>query len=189
MMAFSILLVRLLPNARRGVVFVLATLSLAYAVGTFQYARTFRNGKTTTVQILECDPGNAHSWRDYGGAVLLETHNPDAAIPYFQKAWEMDQNTGAIGDLVFALFMRNKSGDAEAIDRLTAHIQADPSKDQGGIILDVLAKQAMRRKDYDGAIRYLTAITQLEFPMAERAAQEIEQIKAMKSAVGPRRVE
>ena len=47
----------------------------------------------------------------------------------------------------------------------------------------------MRRKDYDGAIRYLTAITQLEFPMAERAAQEIEQIKAMQSAVGPRRVE
>ena len=181
MMAFSLLAVwvctRLPKSVLRPVktrvagVVVLLAITAACAVASARYATTFKDELTVSRHVLSVDELNADAMRVVGGAILLEQDDVDTAISYFRNAIAVDPQHQAGLDLIFALRKRGRAEDLAEVEGLTQQFKDDPTVDDHGLVIDMLAEDALKKGDEKEARRYFEAMARVDNPVFAAKAQ------------------
>ena len=181
MMAFSLLAVWVctrLPKAvlrpaktRVAGVVVLLAITVACAVASARYATTFKDELTVSRHVLSVDELNADAMRVVGGAILLGQDDVDTAISYFRNAIAVDPQHQAGLDLIFALRKRGRAEDLAEVERLTQQFKDDPTVDDHGLVIDMLAEDALKKGDEKEARRYFEAMARVDNPVFAAKAQ------------------
>ena len=171
MMAFSLLAVFLVPRRwTKAVALALCVVAGGYGVMAGRYAGTFRDDLAAFRRVAECDPENAKAHQAIGAALLAQEGSVDEAIDCFRRAIRLDPAGKAGIDLIYALHRRGRPEDREESWRLTEPFREDPSLDEDGLVLDLLATEAYKHGEVGEAKRFLKAMTKVRnWQFAERA--------------------
>lgn len=149
----------------------LAFLTVACAVASCRYAATFKDELTVSRHVLSVDELNADAMRVVGGAILLEHDDVNTAISYFRDAIAVDPQHQAGLDLIFALRKRGLPEDLAEVERLTQQFKDDPTIDDHGLVIDMLAEDALKKGDENEARRYFEAMARVDNPVFAAKAQ------------------
>ena len=143
----------------------LTALVAAYAVEAGLYTRTFRDELTVSNRVLEFDELNADALRVVGGAHLIQDADPSEAISYFRSAIAIDPQHQAVLDLAFALRKRGRPDDLAEFTAMTEQFRADPTIDELGLVVDMLASDAEKSGNLSEARRFYQAMTKVHNPV------------------------
>jgi tetratricopeptide (TPR) repeat protein len=182
MIGFSILMVWAYAKLKKGILgrrIVLTLMSVGlvgvvvlYAVISKEYTATFRDELTASKRVLSVDDLNADALRVIGGAILMEKDDPSEAIHYFRQAIAVDPYHQAGLDLIFALRKRGRPEDLIEYENLTKQIRENPYADGHGLVLSMLAEDAVKKGDIKEARKFFTAMAEASNPVFSEKARQ-----------------
>jgi len=140
---------------RRGLAAVLLVVA-AEGAAAVPVVKSYENSFTAWSRALEKDPSNWRALRIVGNEYCARMNRMDEGIAMLRKSLAIRASKSTADSLAYVLAMRGGPGDFAEVRRLGAAVAANPSLDEGGMMLDALGVASMREGDWDSAVRYFS---------------------------------
>ena len=113
--------------------YLLSIICVATLAAYAQYARrvtaTFRDDFTVWSRAVECDPGHPMGLAHMGSELCNRLGDPDRGIECYRRSLASEPDERTLGQLAFALAMRNGLGDHAEVRRLCAALEKEPGRE------------------------------------------------------------
>ena len=140
---------------RRGLAAMLLVAGVEAALAV-PVVKSYENGYTACSRALAKDPDNWRALRIVGNELCARLGRMDEGVEMLRKSLRIRKSQATADSLAYVLAMRGKPGDFAEAKRWGSPVAANPSLDEGGMMLDALGIVAMREKRYDLAARYFS---------------------------------
>ena len=138
----------------KWVMIVMLLATFAEAVCAVPVVKSYENSYTACSRALTKDPCNWRALRIVGNEYCARLNRTDEGIAMLRKSLRIRGSQQTADSLAYVLAIRGKSGDFTEVKRWGAPIAANPSLDEGGMMLDALGIVAMREGEYRRAAKY-----------------------------------
>ena len=140
----------------RCVMIVMLLVAAVEAACAIPVVKSYENGYTACSRTLTKDPCNWRALRIVGNEYCARLNRVDEGIAMLRKSLRIRGSQQTADSLAYVLAMRGESGDFAEVKRWGSPIAANPSLDEGGMMLDALGVVAMREREYRLAVRYFS---------------------------------
>lgn len=137
---------------------LVAVLSIVVIEGaiTVPVVKSYETGFTAYSRALEKDPSNWRALRIVGNEYCARMNRMDEGIAMLRKSLVIRASRNTADSLAYVLAMRGKPGDFAEVRHLGAAVAANPSLDEGGMMLDALGVASMRECDWNSAAKFFS---------------------------------
>ncbi len=148
------------PHLLSVIRYPLSVICVAALVAYAQYARrvaaTFRDDFTVWSRAVECDPGHPRGLAHMGSEFCNRLGDPDRGIECYRRSLASESDERTLGQLAFALAMRNGPGDHAEVRRLCAALEKEPGREtqKEALGLQALGIVAFFDRRWGDAIRF-----------------------------------
>lgn len=140
---------------RRILVSVLSIVAIEGAVAV-PVVKSYETGFTACSRVLEKDPSNWRALRIVGNEYCARMNKMDEGIAMLRKSLAIHATRATVDSLAYVLALRGKQGDFAEVRRLGAAVAANPSLDEGGMMLDALGVASMRECNWNSAAKFFS---------------------------------